>query len=266
MAGGSEAKESSIAGTIVAVLDDAGAIDALGAALTAADLRAVPERPEELASFLEGPLSEALVGCVHPTTAALLVEDLLHRLIEADRSGTRARPSDPPPAEIAPEHAAPTLPPPPNDEAQGAYEDLASGAVHDRATPAWGIRRNGAASAEGAVWILVSNDHALLDHAKVAAPPGVDVIAASSMAVLEAALNRVDGPGCSIVVDTADPSVALDRALHALTEHSGSARILLWRMEPSERARLAEAVPYVQTWLPCGAEVTAAELVQLLGV
>lgn len=236
-------------------LEEAGAAEALGEALEAAGVLEVPGDRGELDAFVEGPLLDALVGRVHPVTARAIADEVLERVRRAgsERSSERA------PAQAA------TVPPPPPAGDEDAYEDLASGAVHTRATPAWGIRRY----VEGGdpsppVWLLVSGDEALLDAARRGAPAGTDVVEVSSMAVLKGGLARAGEASC-VVLDAGSPSIPLDRAIGALTEDAATARILLWRMEDDARARLLMALPMARTWLACEAEVTPQEIVQLLG-
>lgn len=227
----------------------AGAEEALVEALGAAGASELPREPEELGAFLEGPLIDALVGRVHPVTARAIVDELTVRL---ERS------------EGAAEQAA-TVPPPPLVGDDDTYDDLATGAVHTRSTPAWGLRRTGEGDAlVPTVWLLVSSDEALIELARQDAPAATEVIGVSSMAVLKGALGR-EGAAVCVVLDAGAPSISLDRAIAAITEDGGPARILLWRMDDDARERLSLAVPMVRTWLACEAEVTPREIVQLLG-
>lgn len=236
-------------------LEDAGAGEALAEALRAAGLREVPEDRDELAAFVGGSLLDALVGRVHPVTARAIADEVLERV----RRGRSERTSERAPAQAA------TVPPPPPAGDEDAYEDLASGAIHTRATPAWGIRRyTEGEEPSPALWLLVSGDPALLDAARRGAPAGTDVVEVSSMAVLKGGLARAGEASC-VVLDAGSPSIPLDRAIAAVTEDAGAARILLWRMEDDARARLVTALPMARTWLACEAEVTPQEIVQLLG-
>jgi hypothetical protein len=240
---------------------EAGADGALTEALAAAGLDEVPEDPHALAVFLDHHLMDALVGHLHPATAGQLVVAIRDEVLVEQKSGSRPRPSPRDSEEMA------TVPPPASGEAQQAYEDLATGAVHTRATPAWGLRavpEDGEAPGE-ALWIVSSDEPGLLETARRAAPSGTDVIVASSMAVLKSALARAAHPASAVVLDAAQPSVPLDRAVAALTEEPGGPRVVLWRMSTAERQRLADALPHTRAWLPCDAEVTPAEIVQLLG-
>lgn len=244
------------------LLEDAGAADALVEALGNAGIDRVPEATADFVAFLEGPLLDALIGRLHPATAGELVGRIREEVADQMGSGRRIRPGRDGQEDLL----VPTVPPPADDQAQRAYEDLATGAIHDRATPAWGMRRVTDDSVPGeALWILVTTDGALVEEAQRAAPGGTEVIVASSMAVLKGALSRADHPAGAVVVDAERPSMPLDRSLAALME-TGPTRVLLWRMSRAERERLSEAMPHVRSWLPCDAEVTPAEIVQLLGL
>ncbi len=229
-------------------LDAAGAGEALEEALSVAGATSLPRQPDALATFLDGPLLDALVGRVHPATARAIVDELKERARRTDGASS------------SPEPAATVPPPPPGGS--DPYEALATGAVHTRATPAWGLRRNDAGAPP--VWLLVTSDAALIDHAKRSAPKDTDVVEVSSMAVLKGGLARSPGASC-VVIDAQSPSIAVDRAIAALVDDGSSARVLLWRMDDGARAQLLASVPAARTWLSCEAEVTAPEIVQLLG-
>lgn len=230
------------------VLEEAGTSEALQEALEGAGLSALPEQLQALHAFVRGPLGHALVGRVHPNTAGEIVDALL--------------------AELPPPQTQPITARPPADDAaaQREYEDLISGAIHTRATPAWGLRRGGTdPTAEDALWIIVTRDRSMIEMAMAAAPAGTEVIGVTSMAVLKGALGRGEPPSSAVVLDAQEPSIPLDRTLAVLTENGGGVRVVLWRMPLAERQRLQEAMPHTQSWLPCGDEVTPAEIVQLLG-
>ncbi len=171
----------------------------------------------------------------------------------AGDTGAR-RVSERPPEQVA------TVPPPAGGD--DPYLDLATGAVHTRPTPTWGVPRGEPAPG---VWLIVSTDEALVDLAERAAPHGTDVVRVSSMAVLKGALARGDGPTSCVVLDAEAPSIAFDRAVAAVTEEATATRVVLWRMGNEARANLARAVPVARSWLSLEAEVTPPELVQLLG-
>ncbi len=236
-------------------LEEAGLSDALEQALAEAGLSAVPDDAVERARFLETTLLDAMVGRVHPTTARSIVDGIVDGIAAAIETTRRS--------ERPPEQAA-TVPPPPLAGAADTYLDLATGAVHTRPTPTWGLRRDGEAIVP-AVWLLVSSDEALIELAERAAPVGTEVLHVSSMAVLKGALARSDGPASCVVLDAAAPSISFDRAVAAVTEEASAARVLLWRMPEEARANLVRAVPVARTWVAFEAEVTPSEIVQLLG-
>lgn len=237
------------------LVDDAGAGGTVAEALEAAGRDAVPEDPAALGAFLDDHLMPALVGRLHPATAGRLVEAIREALLGSGESGARRRPS----TETA------TVPPPAEGEAHQAYEDLATGAVHERVTPVWGIPRPGEGGAGGErIWVLISEDPALVAAARRAAPAGVELLVASSMAVLKGALRRAEHPASAVVLDAGAPSIPLERSLDALLE--ASTKVVLWRMPEPDRARLLDASPEAHGWLPCDAEVTPAEIGQLLGL
>jgi len=251
---------STVAEEVRRLIGGAGAGAALDEALEAAGLEDVPEQPQALSGFLDLHLMDALVGHLHPTTAGRLIVTIREEVLVPLKSGSHPRPRPRDSEEMA------TVPPPASDEAHQAYEDLASGAIHTRATPAWGLRRVAEGEAPGeALWIVASNERRLVEMAQHAAPIGTDVIVASSMAVLKGALSRAEHPGSAVILDAEQPSLPLDRSVAALTEHPGGPRVVLWRMPNAERRRLVDAIPHTRAWLPCDAEVTPAEIVQLLG-
>jgi hypothetical protein len=241
------------------VLEPAGAMPALAEAIVVARLSALPEQPDALAHFLEGPLQESLVALLEQERARALIDELSERLTSTVGSGTRIRA----PA-LTPDHTIDTLPPPAPLQPSDGYEDLATGAVHTRPTPTWGLRRGG--EPEKAVWLIVSNDADLLDRTRRTAPAGTDVVAVSSMAVLKGALARSEMTASRIVFDARDPSIPLDRAIAALTEETPPSRVVLWRMEDAARNRLTDALPMTRTWLAIDADVTAIEIAQLLAL
>ncbi len=246
------------------VLAEVGAQDALTEALAFAQLSEPPATREGMFKFVGGPLQEALVGTLHPVTVAHVLDAIRERLADADRSGTRMR-SDPEitAPESEPPPGAPTMPPP-GSGAHGAYADLVSGAVHSRVTPAWGMERVDSDSDSGVmVWAIVSNDQALVRSATSGAPAFVDVVVASSLAVLKGALVR-SALGSAVILDAGNPSISMDRAIACLTSDAMGVRVILWRMPAERRALLIEAIPHTRTWLPCEAEVTPAEILQLL--
>lgn len=238
------------------VLDRAGAGEALREALASAQLAALPGALDALVEFLEGPLLDALVGRVHPVTARRLVDEILERAPRRPASGMRVR---------AEPVTAPTVPPPAMEGASEAYDALATGEVHTRATPTWGLRRTGDGEIVlPTVWLIVSTEAALLELARRDAPADTKVIAISSLAALESALARSDGASLCVVLDAGAPSVPLGGAVSAIGLHPAS-RVLVWRVDDPQRRRWLDAVPTSRTWLPCEAEVTPAEIVQLLG-
>lgn len=241
------------------VLARAGAGGALGEALVTAGRRELPELRDALVAFFEGPLLDALVGRVHPVTARGLVEELVGWASWRSKSGMRVRP------EPRVEMGVATVPPPAMESPADTYDALASGEVHTRATPAWGLRRTG----DGEIvlptlWLLVTNERPLVELARRGAPEDTEVLAPASMDALESALERSDGVTMCVVLDAGAPSLPIDRAIATIALHA-AARVLLWRMDDRERRRWIESVPPVRTWLPCEAEVTPAEIVQLLG-
>lgn len=248
-----------------AVLDEVGATGALATALELAQLDEPPATREGMFKFVEGPLQEALVGTLHPATVAHVLASVREQLAGVDRSGTRMR-SDPEIREPASQPpGAPTMPPPAGPGAQGDYADLVSGAIHSRVTPAWGMLRVDSDVPPGeAVWVIVSNDAGLIRSAQRGAPPGVDVVVASSMAVLAGALSRGVSSASAVILDAADPSISMDRAIACLTSDAMNIRVILWRMPSDRRVRLIEAIPHAGAWLPCEAEVTPAEILHLL--
>lgn len=262
-----DSEDSSPSEILWQVLSESNAAEALPEALRAAGRDATPTTREEMFEFLDGPLETALLGIVHPATASHVLATVRERLAGVDRSGTRPRLSEMDEAtRRALEEMPDTLPPPEDDSSAFRYDDLVSGAIHQRATPAWGVR---IASPDGValvVWAIVSEDPELLEVAHRAAPGRVDVVTASSLAVLKGALNRgAESPSSAVVVDAQAPSVALDRTFATLTE-AADVRVILWRMPDDERSRLIEAIPQAHAWLPCEAEVTPTEIMQLLGL
>lgn len=240
----------------------AGAADALEQALGATGLDAPPAEVSDLLAFVTGPLDEALVGHVHPATASHLIETVRERVARVDQSHMRVR------AGAAPsENEAITQPPPPDPAAsEQSYQDLATGAIHERATPAWGIRAPVGPGAEWeGVWAIVSNERAMVETAQLKAPSSIDVVPASSMAVLKGALSR-GGDRSAVVVDAKAPSIPVDRTIRALTSTDHSARVVLWRMTREERGQLHEREPSTRSWLPCDHEVTPEEILRLLGI
>lgn len=238
-----------------AIIEDAlaraGAVEALGEALASAGLSALPTELDALVGFLEGELLDALVGRVHPVTARRIVDEILERAHH--HSGVRARP------EVGPD--TPTVPPPPM--AGGAYDALASGEVHTRTTPTWGLRP-AAESALPAMWLIVSHDEELLALARDGAPADTELVEVASIDTLEGALARSDGAPVFAVIDAGALPVPIDRVVTCLALHPAP-RVLVWRMDEAERRRWITSVPVSRTWLPCEAEVTPAEIVQLLG-
>lgn len=253
--------EPNLAQLVRETLEEAGHSEALAEALIAAELSALPEEADALLRFVETMLLDALVGRVHPLTASAVVDSLREQLAsEREETGSRRRSE-------RMEHSAATVPPPPVEGASDTYLDLATGAVHTRPTPTWGLRRTGG-DAEAFVpilWLIVSSDPTLVETVKRSAPRDVEVVEVSSMAVLKGALARGDGPASAIVLDAGSPSIPFDRALAAVVEDAASTRVLLWRMDQGARVKLADAVPLTRTWLACEAEVTPPEIVQLLG-
>ncbi|MEC7520822.1 MAG: hypothetical protein VYE22_13195 [Myxococcota bacterium] len=229
------------------VLEQTGTLGALAEALEGAGLSALPEQPDSLAAFVRGPLGHALVGRVHPSTADEIVDAILEEIPGRTQPITARPPAD-------------------DASARQAYEDLISGAIHTRATPAWGLRKGGTdPGAQEALWILVTVDRTMVEMAMAAAPQGTEVIAVTSMAVLKGALSRGEQPASAVVLDARSPSIPVDRTVAVLAEGTSGVRVVVWRMPLAERQRLNEAVPHTQTWLPCGDEVSPAEIVQLLG-
>jgi hypothetical protein len=255
-----QAPGDSTADRVRALLQRSDAADALEEALARAYLVELPSQPEGLVHFFEHALLDALIGRLHPATARGIVEELVQS-VAADGSGSRLK---------APMRETPgvaTVPPPPLEDGHQAYDDLASGAVHTRPTPVWGIARPGAAEASGnLLWIVVSTDPALTEQMARSTPSGAEFLVADTMADLKAAAERGDHPHSSIVIDAVSPSLPLDQTVAALVEEATSARILLWRMHKEAHDLLLEAVPVARTWLSCEAEVTPIEIVQLLGL
>ncbi len=242
------------------VLERAGAGEALDEALASAGLDGLPDAREGLVAFLEGPLLDSLVGRVHPVTARGIVEELVGRAGYRSESGLRVRPEEP-----RAELGIATVPPPPMESASDTYDALATGEVHTRATPAWGLRRTGDGDIVlPTVWLLVTSDAQLVELARRGAPADTEVLAIVSMDALESALERSDGVTMCVVLDAEVPSIPIDRAITTVALHA-AARVLVWRMDDSERRRWIDSVPAVRTWLPCEAEVTPTEIVQLLG-
>lgn len=248
-----------------AVLEEAGASGTLARALAFAGLERLPETRELMFKFVDGPLVEALVGLVHPTTAAHVVATIRERLADIDRSGTRVRSdSGEIPRELV---GAPTMPPPGDSVAAHEYSDLITGAVHSRITPSWGMRAADPNSPVcEAVWVIISHDADLVRSATLGAPAAVDVVVASSMAVLKGALGRAGHVGSAVVIDAREPSISMDRAIAVLTTDALNVRVILWRMSTERRVRLLDAIPHAHTWLPCDEEVTPVEILQLLGL
>jgi len=246
------------------VLEEAGAKGALEQALSFAGLSALPPGRELVFKFIEGPLREALVGMIHPATAAHALESMRERIAEVDRSGTRVRSDS---TEIPQDAGTPTLPPPADPVAAHEYDDLVSGAVHSRITPTWGMRAVDPSGRPGeSVWAVVSTDGELARVLMSGAPAEVDVVVASSMAELRGALERGGGGASAVVIDAADPSMSVDRAIATLTSDAMGAKVILWRMEEERRAKLLEAIPHARRWLPCDREVTPREILQLLSL
>jgi len=242
------------------VLDRTGAGEALAEALASAGLGTLPESRDALVAFFESALLDALVGRVHPVTARGLVEELVARTSWRSESGMRVRPE-----ELRSEVGVATVPPPPMESASDTYDALATGEVHTRATPAWGLRRTGDGEIVlPTVWLLVTSHPPLIDLARRGAPVDTEVIEIVSLAALESALERSNGVTMCVVLDAGAPSLPIDRAIATVALHA-AARVLLWRMGDGERRRWIDAVPAVRTWLPCEAEVTPTEIVQLLG-
>lgn len=225
-------------------LSRAGLAEALPIALATAGLSAVPSEPDEFGRFVLEHVQEALFGHIHPATARELVEDLVERVVHAEAVGDET----------------PTVPPPPSAVASDAYGDLASGAIHTPETPVWGIQRPSFGDDE--IWVLVSADEGLIARATADAPAGTEVMCPRDEDALRDALTSTRE--AVVVLDAAAPSLALERVIAALTSDPAT-RVLLWRMPDDERARLADAAPHTRTWLACEAEVTPAEILQLLG-
>lgn len=229
-------------------LEQAGALGAFAPALEAAGLDALPDDPFELHEFLSTSMLEALVGIVHPTTAGGIVEELLARA-ERIVGGRR--------------HSEPTLPPPPSvDRAGEDYASLATGVVHTRPTPVWGLRRSGEGQAPPALWLIVSSDPALLELARAHAPESTDVVAITSAAMLERHLTEGEP---QLVLDGASTELRIQEIVAPLASSGERARVLMWRMDGAARSALLGTFPAARTWLALEAEVTAAEVVQLLG-
>ena len=162
---------------------------------------------------------------------------------------------------------AATVPPPPNSDAAEAYDDLVTGAIHNRVTPAWGIRTVDPDAEPGStLWVIVSEHPELATLAREHAPAHVDVVHATSIAILSAALRRSQSKASVVVLDAEEPSVKMDRVLGALTADGLDIRVVLWRMTAERRRLLVDAIPHAATWLPCEAEVTPREIMQLLGL
>ncbi|HEY8432608.1 MAG TPA: hypothetical protein VIL20_29760 [Sandaracinaceae bacterium] len=230
-------------------LEEVRALEALDEALAARGLTRLPSDPGSLARFFDGPLLQSLIGRVHPVTAQAVVDELRERLArEVEKAA-------------GPSGQAATVPPPAL-AADESYDDLASGVIHTRATPAWGLRRGDVEAPASTSWLIVSTDAGLVELARRSAPAGTRVVDVATVAALEAALARAEGSSC-VVLDAAAPSVPLDRAIAALTD--GVSRVLLWRLDGEARERLMGGVPNARRWLALDGEVTAAEVVQLLG-
>lgn len=242
---------------LIEALTEARAFDALGEALRVAGISQPPGAPAEMLGFMEGPLRSVL----DEIREGEEVEQLIGR-IRDDLAGLTRMHSD-----LPPQHMAPTVPPPAIAPGGGAYSDLVSGAVHDRVTPTWGLRRvePGAAPAT-MVWAIVSNHGPLVQGAMVGAPAGVDVVPASSLAILAGAIARAPEGRLTVVIDALEPSVPVDRVIDRLGPEVVGLRVIVWRMTRDARARLLEAAPHAHGWLPCTDEVTPPEIVQLLGV
>lgn len=246
-------------------LEEAGASAVLGDALHVAGLDEPPGTREEMVRFLDGPLQRALIGTLHPATATHVIETLRERLAAVDQSGTRIRQPDP--AEVSASDTMATLPPPADASAAEAYDDLVTGAVHTRITPAWGVRAVDPDAEPGeTIWVIVSNHPELPGLAQEKAPPHVDVVHATSLAIFSAALRRGHSKASVVVLDAEDPSVKLDRVLTTLTSDEPDIRVVLWRMSGERQRLLVEAIPHASTWLPCDAEVTPREILQLIGL
>lgn len=248
-----QAVRSSLDEAVIEVLERFGVADALDVALAQAGASGVPVQREACIHFFEHALLDVLTGRVHPATARTIVDELLEDAASPAGSGMRMKR----------EHQMPTVPPPSMEDS--AYDDLASGAVHTRATPAWGLRRADI-EAEGAIgWIVVSLDAELRTRLTGHAPVGTELMTVASVAELRSALERAPHPSSCVVIDAAQPSVPLDQAIAALIEHAGNQRIVLWRMDRSAYQLLVDAVPVARTWLSCEAEVTPIEIMQLIG-
>lgn len=248
------------------VLAESNATEALPEALRASGREEPPSTREEMFAFLDGALEKALLGVVHPATASHVLATVRERLAGVDQSGTRPRSHVDDPVGEGLEDMPDTLPPPDDDSAAFHYDDLVSGAIHQRITPAWGVRIAAPDGHALVVWAVVSEDPELLAVAHRAAPRKVDVVTASSLAVLKGALNRgAESPSSAVVVDAQAPSIKLDRTFATLTE-AADVRVILWRMSNEDRAGLIDEIPQAHAWLPCEAEVTPAEIMQLLGL
>lgn len=222
-------------------------------ALSAAGLREPPEALDELLTFLRGPVFAALSRTAHAPRAQALIDDAVYD-VEAHYVLL---------LEAGPDEVITRPPPPADPAAHESYEDLATGAVHTRATPAWGTRAARGPDAPDTVWLIVSQDGELLRTAQKNAPPSVDVVHASSVAVLNGAVGRSKGNG-AVILDAGHPSLPLERVAAALAAAPTSTRVVVWRMSLADREALAERDERTRAWLPCDAEVTPQEIVQLL--
>ncbi len=258
----SEEQRSSLQSLVHEMLEVAGLAGCLTVALDTVHLPSVPAQADAFVHFLEGPLQQALESSLEEIEARMLLDDILDRAESLfGMSLPRMRPR------VTSEHGAATVPPPPPLEGDNeAYSDLATGAIHTRPTPTWGIRRPGETATGASVWLFVSNGSDIVERARRIAPAGTDVLVVSSMAILKGALSRSDAPACSIVIDAQDPSIPVGRAIAGLTEEPAAARVILWRVDEQAREKLLEAVPMARTWLAFEPDVTAQEVVQLLAL
>jgi hypothetical protein len=255
---GRQAVRSSLEDAVIQVLERFGVADALDLALRQAGTARVPATRDESIHFFESTLLDVLTGQVHPSTARTIIDEILEHIASPPGSGTHLK-------GVGREHQVATVPPPPMESGHNPYDDLASGAVHTRATPTWGLRRVFGKTEGAIVWIVVSQESELRERIKANAPIGTEFVAVETLGELKAALERGDHPASSVVIDAARPSLPLDQLIAVLIEDALGHRVVLWRMDSTAYQRLLDAVPVARTWLTCEAEVTPIEITQLIG-
>lgn len=264
-----------------AALEQAGALPALALALENRGLDAIPSDPTERHSFLTEELLDALMGTIHPASAEALVESLLAAEHDSDEGappdpeveGSETRPEDrlsldlddlaepPVRAEVSEDSGNEiiTVPPSASEELEGAYDDLVSGAIHLRETPAWGLLRPELA---GGTWLIVSVDETLVDMARASAPELTEVLVITSEAELAEGLAR---PGDhTLVLDGSRPSLSVREVM----EHLDSAELsrgFAWRVDADEWARWERVAPDTLHWTTLDAELGVADVVLALG-